>query len=136
MENPFNFAQASHPDLLVEAFRLNDELTKLQNKMSFIEVAFANRDRQVTEVTAIIEEMVQEGAISDEEYITMLAEVLSLDVTRTVTLDVTISGTVTLELPYSVKPDEISEYNFNVELDSYEYDVQEYELSIDDISLS
>mgnify|MGYP006268813323 CR=1 FL=1 len=136
MENPFDFAQASYGDLLVEAKRLNDEVTSLQNKMMFVEKAFANRDRQVMEAKALIEEMVTEGEITDEDYIQKLAEVLNLDITRTVTVDVTITGTITLELPYKENPDEISEYAFSVELSSYDYDVQEYDLSIDEISLS
>ena len=145
MENtentPFNFEQASYVDLLDEAKRLNGlvadlsgELTTLKNKLSYVETAFSNRNRQVDEVSEIIEQLIENQEISDEQTISDLARILDLDLEREVEVEFSISGTLTISLPYSVKVEDISEYDFDVEVTSSSYDISNQDLSIDSVS--
>lgn len=131
MENPFNFEQASYTDLLAEAKRLNTELTSVNNKMAYVERAFANRDRQYTNGRAIIEEMITEGEIENEDYIKQLIEIFNIEILKEVqfTLTVEISGTV--EIPLGT---ELDEFSFNV--DSISYDGQDVDFSQDNIDIS
>lgn len=126
MENPFNFEQANYNDLLVEAKRLNDEVTSLKNKMMYVEKAFANRDRQYTTARALIEEMITEEAITDEDYIKQLVEALGIEILKEVSFTITVEITGTVEIPMGT---ELDEYSFNV--DSLSYNGQDVDFSHD-----
>lgn len=112
MENTFDFDHASYGDLLTEAKRLNDELRTALNKIGAIEVAFANRDRQRNEASDIVNELIEEGVITDAEVINRLALVLNISATRTVTFTVTIELSGEVEIEYG---QELDDYGFSVD---------------------
>ena len=137
MENTFNFDQAGYLDLLNEAKRLNGlvadldgELTTLKNKSAYTERAFANRDRQYTEGRALIEEMINEGEISNEDYIKQLVDIFNIEILKAVEFTLTIEVTGTVEIPLG---SELDEYSFS--LDSLSYDGQDVSIDHDSISI-
>lgn len=123
MENPFNFEQANYSDLLTEAKRLNGvvadlsgELTALQNKMMYVERAFANRDRQYAEGKEILTELIDNNEIDNEESVKKLVELFGIEILKEVEFTVTIEVSGTLELPMGT---ELSEYDFSLDGLSY-----------------
>lgn len=115
----FNFDQASWEDLRTEAKRLQSELDIANNKMRYLETAFANRERQVSRTSDIITEMISEDVITDEDYIKALVETLNLEILRTANFTITVEITGTVELPLGT---ELDEYAFDVDSLSYNGD--------------
>ena len=102
----FNPENLCYNDLLAEAKRLNDELQTALNKIGAIEVAYANRDRQYREASYIVDDLIEEGILSDPESIQRLAQVLSISATRTVTFTVTIELSGEVEVEYGQELDD------------------------------
>ena len=112
----FDFHNASYGDLLSHAMYLNDELQTALNKIAAIEVAYANRDRQYREASDIVNDLIEEGSISDTESIHRLAQVLSISATRTVSFTVTVELSGEVEIPYG---EELDDYGFSIDGLSY-----------------
>jgi arginine deiminase len=132
MENVFNLEQASYSDLLVEAKRLQDELQTRNNKLLYLEKAFANRDRQYAVAKQIITNLIENDEIKNEEYVTELIEVLGIEILKEVSFALTIEITGTVEIPLGT---ELDEYSFNVDSLSYngsDVCVNNESISIDD----
>ena len=136
---PFNFEQANYADLLAEAKRLdalvselNNNLQVSQNKMLYVEKAFANRDRQYGQAKEIITSLIENNEISDEETVNQLIEILGIEILKTVEFTLSIEVTGTIELPMGT---ELDEYSFSLEGLSYngeDVDVDHERISIDD----
>lgn len=138
MENTFNFDQANYSDLLNEAKRLNglvadlsNDLTALQNKMMFVEKAFANRDRQFGEAKDLLTELIENEEISDEDAVKKLVEIFDIEILREVEFSITVELTGTLQLPIGA---ELDEYSFNV--DNLSYDGQDVDFSHENTDIS
>ena len=108
----FDFHNASYGDLLSHAMYLNDELQTALNKIGAIEVAFANRDRQYREASDIVNDLIEDGILSNSDSIHRLAQVLSISATRTVTFTVTVELSGEVEIPYG---EELDDYGFSVD---------------------
>jgi hypothetical protein len=117
--NTFNFDQASWEDLRNEAKRLNSALESMNNKMRYVEVALANRERQRSVAAEICERLIKDGSISEDEDISALVEALGLEITREVAFTITVEISGTLELPYG---EELDEYAFDVDSVTYNGD--------------
>lgn len=137
MENPFNFDQANYSDLLTEAKRLNalvadldGELTPLKNKYAYLEKAFANRDRQYTHGSALIQEMIEQEIITDEDYIKQLVEIFNIEILKEVSFTITVELSGSVQIPMGT---ELDEYSFNV--DSLSYNGEDVYFSHDNTSI-
>lgn len=113
----FDFDQASYGDLLIEAKRITSEHDFLQNKLMFVQQAFDNRDRQYREASRVVQELIENNAITDQEVIDSLVEVLDITLTRTVNFTVLVEVTGSMEVAWG---EEISEYSFEIEQMSYD----------------
>ncbi len=138
MENTFNFDQANYSDLLNEAKRLNglvadlsNDLTALQNKMMFVEKAFANRDRQFGEAKDLLTELIENEEISDEDAVKKLVEIFDIEILREVEFSITVELTGTLQLPIGA---ELDEYSFNV--DNLSYNNEDVDFSHENTDIS
>lgn len=129
MENNFNFEHASYADLLAEAKRLNDLVSSLNNKNLYVQKAFANRDRQYAVTKQIISNLIENGEISNEEYVAELIEILEIEFLKEVNFTLTIEVTGTVEIPLG---SELDEYSFDLDGLSYNGD----NVSIDNESVS
>lgn len=106
----FNFEQASYGDLFAHA-------KQLDNALRMTQTALANRERQRLLVSSAVQELIENGTISDEEAIEIFVENLDINLTRVVNFTITMEITGSLELPYG---EQVSEYNFEVEQLSYD----------------
>jgi hypothetical protein len=138
MENTFNFEQAGYTDLLTEAKRLNglvadlsNDLTTLQNKMLYVERAFANRDRQFTEAKDLLTELIENEEISDEDSVKKIVELFGIEILKEVEFTITVELTGTLQLPMGT---ELDEYSFNV--DSLSYNGEDVDFNHDTTDIS
>jgi hypothetical protein len=129
MENNFNFEHASYADLLAEAKRLNDLVSSLNNKNLYVQKAFANRDRQYAVTKQIVSNLIENGEISNEEYVAELIEILEIEILKEVNFTLTIEVTGTVEIPLG---SELDEYSFDLDGLSYNGD----NVSIDNESVS
>jgi len=138
MENPFNFEQASYTDLLAEAQRLNNVVADLEgtittanNKLMYVERAFANRDRQYAEAKEIVTELIENNEISDEEAVKQLIKIFDIEILKEVEFTITVEISGVVEIPFGT---ELDEYSFDVDNITYNGDMVDVHSS--DVSIS
>lgn len=138
MENPFNFEQASYTDLLAEAQRLNNvvadlegTITNANNKLMYVERAFANRDRQYAEAKEIVTELIENNEISDEEAVKQLIKIFDIEILKEVEFTITVEISGVVEIPFGT---ELDEYSFDVDNITYNGDMVDVHSS--DVSIS
>jgi hypothetical protein len=137
VNEPFNFASANFSELYAEAFRLtnalkekSDELTTLQNKMMYVERAFANRERQYTQAKDILTAVIESEELDNEEAVKELVEIFGIEILKTVEFTINIEVTGRIEIPMGT---ELDEYSFN--LDSVSYDGNEISVDSENINI-
>ena len=108
----FNFEQASYQELLSESQRVSLELETLKNKMMYVEKAFANRDRQFTEGQTLIKDMIEEGEITNVDYISQLVETFKIEILKEVNFTISVEVTGTVQIPMGT---ELDEYSFSID---------------------
>lgn len=138
----FNFEQASYSDLLVFAkdtdarcVKLLSDLSMAQQELSRTQVAFQNRDRQRDEVSEVVQELIDNGSITDADHLTILCK--NLDVvapSRTINFTVTVELTGSFELEYG---EELDDYGFSVDGLTYngqsvEFDEGHFDVEFDE----
>jgi hypothetical protein len=123
MENTFNFEQASYSDLYNEAKRLNALVADLEgtatsanNKLMYVEKAFANRDRQYSEAKSIITELIENGEISNEESVKELIDIFGIEILKEIEFRITVEISGTTLIPMGQEPEE---YDFSIDCMSY-----------------
>jgi len=112
------------------------ENAKLQNQIATLNTALSNFNRKLTDAGIIVRDLIENKEITDEEAIAELSRLLSLDLTKTVTVNFTANVEVELEVPYNTE-----EYEIENSLDIYSvnYNGDDYDVhysSISDVNVS
>ena len=131
MSDTFNFENAQYSELYAEAKRVTMELEMLQNKMMYVEKAFANRDRQFTQGKALIQELIENEEIDNEHAVKQLVEIYGIEILKEVNFTITIEISGSVEIPLG---SELDEYSFNV--DSLSYENQDVSFSQDNVEIT
>ena len=115
---------------------LQTEITKLQNEIVFLKTALQKQGVRLTDAGIIVRDLIENKEITDEEAIAELSRLLSLDLTKTVTVNFTANVEVELEVPYNTEEYEIEN---SLEIYSVNYNGDDYDVhysSISDVNVS
>jgi hypothetical protein len=110
---------------------LQTEITKLQNEIVFLKTALQKQGVRLTDAGIIVRDLIENKEITDEEAIAELSRLLSLDLTKKVTVNFTASVEVELEVPYNTEEYEIEN---SLEIYSVNYNGDDYDVHYSSIS--
>jgi hypothetical protein len=110
---------------------LTTEITKLQNEIVFLKTALQKQGVRLTDAGIIVRDLIENKEITEEEAISELSRLLSLDLTKTVTVNFTANVEVELEVPYNTEEYEIEN---SLEIYQVNYNGENYDVHYSSVS--